>query len=406
MFSKLQKLGPGLMFAGCSVGVSHIVQSTRAGALNAFDYVWIILLIHLVKYPFFEIATRYTITTNENLIKGYARIGKHAIWMYFILSLCTMFIVQAAVTLVAGSLFANLLGLSVFHSSILLLLLSLLVLTIGRYNLIDNLMKIIIIILSIATLIAVLLLFKNTHIPTAETPDIFSSSGIIFLIAFMGWMPTTVDLSVMQSTWVKEKNDLQKTSLNDALFDFNFGYVLTAVLAIAFLSLGALTMYNSGTQFSSSAIKFAQEFIGMYGQTIGTWATPIILIAALATMISTTIAVMDGYSRTISFSAIELNLIKTHNQRKSYLVVGTFIAIISICIISFFVSSLKELIDFATIVSFVIAPIFAYFNYKTTQLTHFTEKGILPNYLTYLSWFGIVFLSVFTGVFLYIKFLT
>ncbi len=28
----LQSLGPGLLFAGAAIGVSHLVQSTRAGA--------------------------------------------------------------------------------------------------------------------------------------------------------------------------------------------------------------------------------------------------------------------------------------------------------------------------------------------------------------------------------------
>ena len=32
----LKKLGPGLLFAGTAVGVSHLVQSTKAGAEFGF----------------------------------------------------------------------------------------------------------------------------------------------------------------------------------------------------------------------------------------------------------------------------------------------------------------------------------------------------------------------------------
>ena len=32
MKNSIQKLGPGLLFAGAAIGVSHLVQSTRAGA--------------------------------------------------------------------------------------------------------------------------------------------------------------------------------------------------------------------------------------------------------------------------------------------------------------------------------------------------------------------------------------
>ena len=32
MIKAISKLGPGLLFAGAAIGVSHLVQSTRAGA--------------------------------------------------------------------------------------------------------------------------------------------------------------------------------------------------------------------------------------------------------------------------------------------------------------------------------------------------------------------------------------
>jgi hypothetical protein len=34
--SFLQSLGPGLLFAGAAIGVSHLVQSTKAGAEFGF----------------------------------------------------------------------------------------------------------------------------------------------------------------------------------------------------------------------------------------------------------------------------------------------------------------------------------------------------------------------------------
>ena len=49
---KLSKLGPGLLFAGAAIGVSHLVQSTRAGADFGWGLVWAPLLINLFKYPF------------------------------------------------------------------------------------------------------------------------------------------------------------------------------------------------------------------------------------------------------------------------------------------------------------------------------------------------------------------
>ena len=53
---KLSRLGPGLLFAGAAIGVSHLVQSTRAGADFGWGLLWALLLINLFKYPFFNMA--------------------------------------------------------------------------------------------------------------------------------------------------------------------------------------------------------------------------------------------------------------------------------------------------------------------------------------------------------------
>ena len=50
----LKALGPGLLFAAVSVGVSHVVQSTRAGAGYGFSLMGIIVLALILKYPLFE----------------------------------------------------------------------------------------------------------------------------------------------------------------------------------------------------------------------------------------------------------------------------------------------------------------------------------------------------------------
>lgn len=56
-------LGPGIIFAGTSVGVSHIVHSTRAGANYGFTLLGLVVLINILKYPFFEFGPRYVTAT-------------------------------------------------------------------------------------------------------------------------------------------------------------------------------------------------------------------------------------------------------------------------------------------------------------------------------------------------------
>ena len=53
MINIIKKLGPGLLFAGAAIGVSHLVQSTRAGADYGFTLIWALILANIIKYPFF-----------------------------------------------------------------------------------------------------------------------------------------------------------------------------------------------------------------------------------------------------------------------------------------------------------------------------------------------------------------
>jgi len=53
-FKSLKKtLGPGILFASTAIGVSHLVQSTKAGALFGFGLLWAVMAANILKYPFF-----------------------------------------------------------------------------------------------------------------------------------------------------------------------------------------------------------------------------------------------------------------------------------------------------------------------------------------------------------------
>lgn len=73
--------GPGLLWAATAIGVSHLVQSTRAGALAGFGLAGVILLALILKYPFFEFGPRYAAATGTSLVEGYSRLGRWALWL-------------------------------------------------------------------------------------------------------------------------------------------------------------------------------------------------------------------------------------------------------------------------------------------------------------------------------------
>ncbi|MGJ5643533.1 NRAMP family divalent metal transporter [Formosa sp. S-31] len=398
MNNVLKKLGPGLLFAGAAVGVSHLVQSTRAGADFGLGLVWVLLAVHVFKYPFFQFGPRYAAATGESLLDGYKKLGKVFIVLYFIITFATMFTIQTAVTIVtagiASAVFKSTLSLQ-FWTAIITGL-CLLILLIGKYKLLDTLMKVIIITLSISTIIAVSVAIPSTTSDTLDFHQILpdTKTGIAFLIAFMGWMPAPLDVSVWQSLWTVEKSKTtERLTPKTALFDFNIGYFATIFLGLGFMCLGYLVMFNSNETFSGSAAIFASQFIQLYTAHLGNWTYIIIGIAALTTMFSTTLTTMDASPRSMTKST---ELLFNSNQKYGYYSWMLFLSFGTAFIFYFLNSEMAFLIKTATIISFLTAPFYAITNYILISSKH-TPKAWHPSKSMHiLSWLGIAFLISFS----------
>ena len=225
-----QKLGPGLLFAGAAIGVSHLVQSTRAGADFGFGLIWALLLIHLVKYPFFQYGPRYASATGESLLEGYQKLGNGVLALYGLITFLTMFTIQAAVTIVTAGIATSLFGdfISVKIWTIVILSICFILLNIGKYRFLDVMMKIIIITLTFTTLVATVMAINTSNDPLTFTQILPKGSlEITFLIAFMGWMPAPLDVSVWHSLWTTEKQKISvekrnpKTEKQSLIIDYN-----------------------------------------------------------------------------------------------------------------------------------------------------------------------------------------
>ena len=95
---------------------------------------------------------------------------------------------------------------------------------------------------------------------------------------------------------------------------------------------------------------------------------------------------------------------ESDDSRKSYVGIVCILAIGSILIIMQFGDKLKELVDFATTLSFLVAPIIAILNHKLV-IGKFLPKNAQPSvWIKGLSMSGIVFLTGFALFFIYTKF--
>ena len=400
--SFLQSLGPGLLFAGAAIGVSHLVQSTRAGAEFGFGLIWALLLVHLFKYPFFQFGPRYAAATGETLLDGYRKLGKGVLIAYYVINFATMFTIQAAVTIVTAGLASQLFGFTddLVVWSTLLMFISLIILLIGKYSLLDNLMKYIIMILTVSTIIAVSVALFSTK-EAFDVTQIIPSGAVelTFLIAFLGWMPAPLDVSIWHSIWSieKDKTTVVKTKPKDAVFDFNIGYIGTLFLGLCFVLLGALVMYKSGETFSNKGGVFASQLIKLYTKNLGDFSYIFIAIAAFTTMFSTTITTMDASPRAMNRST---KLLWKKEFKLGYWFWIVFLFIGTFLILKYFMDNMGLLVKIATILSFLTAPFYAILNYKLITGKHTPQEHQPGIYLRILSITGILCLIGFSFWFL------
>ncbi|GHE81858.1 NRAMP family divalent metal transporter [Thalassotalea profundi] len=408
-------LGPGIVWAATSIGVSHIVQATRAGADFGFALLGFIILAHVIKYPFFLFGPKYAGLTGKSLLDGYKSVGNWAFYLFLFLTFITMFFVQSGVTIVTAALAMNLFGdvLSLSQWAALTLVIVSAVLIIGHYKLLSNLLKWMMLTLVIASLIAWFAAVNRLGFsPSAQAPviSLTSTASIAFIVALIGWMPTAIEVSVWHSIWTTSRvSNASKASAKNATIDFNIGYATSFVLAIIFLWLGALLMFGQGEGFANSAAAFAGQLVGIYSKALGEWSWLLMALVTFIALFSTTFAVADGFPQVWKRAALLLDekeqAESTTNANKAYIVSLTLLVIGSWWIINDFSADIKALLDFVTTVSFVSAPIYAWLNYKVMMGTDVSEDQKPQGWFKVYTLFCLTVLTLFSVFFLWWKFI-
>ncbi|MCA9576468.1 MAG: hypothetical protein R3B40_26355 [Polyangiales bacterium] len=414
-------LGPGILFAGAAVGVSHLVQSTRAGAEYGFAFAGAALGANVLKYPAFRFGPEYAAATGTSLLEGYRRQGMWALWLYGLVTLLTMFGVQAAVTLVTAGLAIHLFSLSQgpLLVSVLLTVACVALLGFGRYRWLERVGKVVVATLTVTTLAATALSLRHVDFDSVQ---LYPSAAMLerpgtwlFLAALIGWMPSAVDVAVWQSLWTLERAKAARENGEPAppraiaLLDFHVGYGGTTFLALCFLTLGAAVM--QGQTFEASPHGFAAQLVNLYGETLGDWSRPLLALCAFMVMLSTTLTVVDGFPRALSalyqrFQRSELDATAQEERRadKAYWGALVVLGVGSLTLLGSFAERMPAMVTLATTASFLTAPVLSWLNHRAMHGAEVPERDRPRRWLTIFSWVAIVAQLAFAFFYLWLRF--
>ena len=407
----LQAIGPGLIFASSAIGTSHLVLSTRAGAHHGMVYFWIIIAALLLKYPFYEFGPRYANATGFSLLKGYKEQGTWAVLLFLFVVTISMFTVTGAIGAVTAGLLATMFGvkgISIPLLAGLILGITVLLLLFGGYSGLDRLIKLISVVLLITVFIAfVAVLFKGPVEPVEnfQAKPIFEGAGLALLISLLGWLPAGMEASTMNSIWSVEK--MKETNyhpkLVESLFDFNLGYVFTLILALMFMTIGAFTIYGTEMVLDGNATQFSNKLLNVFVSNLGDWSYYIIAIAAFGTIYGTLITVVDAFPRcfarglrVLKFEDCEKTPEQIAFLEKTYKWILVVVGVGSFALFYFSATSMLQLLQYVTILSFLLSPIIAFINLSVIRSSSIPVSHRPSSLLMALAYAGLFALVAFS----------
>lgn len=387
-----------MMLAAVGVGVSHLVQSTRAGAEYGLSLVLLIILVVLLKYPAFRFGVDYACATGKSLVTGYARISKLALLWLGVAFIVDMFIAPAAVSLVTAGLVISIFDLDIGGPQVAvgLTIVTAIVLLNGHYAKAERLVKVLVIAFSLLTVVATLfalpLLGSDSRPVFAQLS--FDRTLLIFIIAVTGWMPMPLSGAIFQSRWICERRKSSSFDYRQALADLRIGYGLTLALAVCFVVMGTAVLFQTDRVAPANAGAFATELLSIFTTVFGDWMYPIIAAAALAVMWSTLVALMDAVPR-VTDQLISLASGHSDDSRERYTIFLVIQVLGVSAILIFLLRGFGAFIDFATSMGFLAAPAIAYYNYRAITLPDIAAEYRPSPRLTFCSWISVVALSAF-----------
>lgn len=406
MSKLLSRVGPGMMLAAASIGLSHLVFSTQAGGNYGLSLVWFIVAVVLLKYPAFRFAVTYASATGDSLVNGYARIGKFALAWLLVGFFVDMFIATSAVAVLTAGMVISVFGLP-WHApqvAVGLTVVTAVVLANGHYAKAENIVKVLVLIFSVLVVVTMLfalpLLGSDNRALFAElTPD---RTLAVFMIGLAGWMPIPTNAAVLVAEWVKEKHAATKGlfTTRAALFDFHISYGLALIIALCFVVMGTAMLFETGRETPGRPAAYAAELFGLFTSVIGNWTYPVIAAAGLAVMWSTQVALMDALPRVMN--RLTLVITGQADADKNYYSRFLLLQVVGVIIIVLFLmGSFGAFLVFATSMGFIAAPAIAYYNFKAVTSGDVPELERPGARLVLWNWAGIVFMAAFAIGFLY-----
>ena len=393
--------GPGLLFTGAAIGTSHLVQSTRAGAMFGAALIGVIVLANLLKYPAFRFGVDFSHVRRQSLLSGYRELGLWALVLFLVAVIPLVPIIWAALGAATAGIVTSIIGpiLPVPVLASLILLAASALLLLGGYRLLDKVNAVMLAFLVVSTLITTIMVLPRVEWATlGDFTWTRETTALLFIVALAGFMPNPMDVAVPLSLWKVEADRTlppeSHPSIGEARASFKWPYAMTAFMAVCFCVMGAGVMHAQGIAPVSDAPGFAGQLVGLYREALGPGAAALAAIAALSVMLTTVIAAIDAYCRTLPAAiAVWQGREDATGTRRAYVVSCAVLVGLAIAALFTLMSEFTVFLDFVTSATFLVAPVLALLNYLVVTRCAMPDEARPSRFVRVWSWLAIAVMA-------------
>jgi Mn2+/Fe2+ NRAMP family transporter len=243
----LSTIGPGIAIAATGVGAGDLLAAMLAGANFGTALVWVVVFGAVLKLGLNEGVARWQLATGTTLLEGWCRHLGWPLKAYFFAYLVLWSFIVAGGLMSACGVAAHALWpvFSIRTWAIVHSLVALALVALGRYAVFENVMKVLIGLMTITLLVSVVMVGPDVMailrglVPTLPR----GSAGTI--LSLMGGVGGSVTL-LAYGYWIREKGWKGVGALNGVRIDLTVGYALTGLFGVAMLLLAAAVLGGGG----------------------------------------------------------------------------------------------------------------------------------------------------------------
>lgn len=238
---RLRHLGPGIVIAATGLGAGDLIAASVAGARYGTAVLWAAIVGAVLKFALNEGLARWQLATGTTLLEGWVRRLPRFWSIYFFVYLLLWSFIVSGALMAATGLAAHALvpAVSVEAAGVVHALLAAVLVLLGRYGLLEWLMKFFIALMFAVVLYCAIALKPDwTGVLTGMLVPRLPQGSLFFLLGVVGGVGGSVTV-LSYGYWIRERGWSGPERLGQVRLDLGVAYVLTGVFGIAIMIVSA-----------------------------------------------------------------------------------------------------------------------------------------------------------------------